>query len=77
MNRIPALVANCKQKAKTKEAFLTWDALDSLLSIIITDTAHNQDGGRFLGGSPRHVVVHCIPGRGGSSLRERGILIVV
>ena len=71
MDRIPALVANCKQKAKTKEAFPTWDALDSLLSIIII-TAHKKDGGRLLGGSPRHVVASFNPGRRGSSVREGG-----
>ena len=47
MNRIPALVAICKQKIKNKEAFLTWDALDSLLSIIKV-SAHKKDGGRLL-----------------------------
>ena len=76
MNRIPALIANCKQKAKNKEAFLTWHTLDSLLNIITT-TAHKKDGGRLLGGSPRHVEASCNPGRRGSSLRQRGILIVV
>ena len=71
LDRILALVANCKQKAKNKEAFPTWDAFDSLL--ITTKSAHNQDGGRLLGGSPRHVAGSCNPGITGSSLRERGI----
>ena len=58
------------RKPKHKEAFLTWDALDSLF---ITTTAHKKDGGRLLGGSPRHVAGSCNPGITGSSLRERGI----